>query len=52
MQFSKGNYVFISFAGEKLDVIVCDGESNETQPSTVVDCCKIDEGGQKANLGN
>ncbi|XP_025110285.1 uncharacterized protein LOC112573854 isoform X1 [Pomacea canaliculata] len=34
----------ITELGEKLDVIVCDGESNETQPSTVVDCCKIDEG--------
>ncbi|XP_076441113.1 uncharacterized protein LOC143280362 [Babylonia areolata] len=30
--------------GEKLDAVVCDGDSNETQASTVVDCTKIDEG--------
>ena len=31
-------------AGDKLDAVVCDGDSNETQASTVVNCAKIDEG--------
>ncbi|KAK7489509.1 hypothetical protein BaRGS_00019308 [Batillaria attramentaria] len=34
----------VTSLGDKLDGIVCDGESNETQASTVVNCCKIDEG--------
>ena len=34
----------INALGEKLDGIVCDGNSNETVASTVVNCAKIDEG--------
>ncbi|KAL8590449.1 hypothetical protein ACOMHN_011662 [Nucella lapillus] len=34
----------IQSLGEKLDAVVCAGDSNETQASTVVDCTRIDDG--------
>lgn len=34
----------VAALGNKLDAIVCDGDSNETVASTVVNCNKIDEG--------
>ncbi|KAK7489506.1 hypothetical protein BaRGS_00019305 [Batillaria attramentaria] len=30
--------------GHKIDVMVCDGDSKQLQPSTVVNCTKIDQG--------
>ena len=36
--------MFDIFSGKKLDGVICDGESNETVASTVVDCLNIDKG--------
>jgi hypothetical protein len=37
-------YLYIIFSGHKLAGVVCDDESNELKPSTVVNCLDIDQG--------